>query len=111
MTSLDIAHYRLVNQRIVATGFATADALVGWMGCLRVQDLSQARWAIGNRVHNIGAATIDHDLKAGKILRTHVLNPAWHFVLPADLGWMLQLTAPSIKVFNKTLHRKLNIDD
>ena len=111
MTSLDIARYRLVNQRIVATGFAAADALVGWMGCLRVQDFSQARWAIGNRVHNVAAAAIDHDLRTGKILRMHVLKPAWHFVLPADLGWMLQLTAPAIKALNKTLHRKLNIGD
>ena len=45
--------------------------------------------AVGRR----GAAGLD----AGTILRTHVLRPTWHFVTPADIRWMLELTAPRVK--------------
>jgi hypothetical protein len=27
-------------------------------------------------------------------LRTHVLRPTWHFVLPEDIRWLLRLSAP-----------------
>ncbi len=32
-------------------------------------------------------------LSEGRLLRTHVLRPTWHFVAPEDIGWMLSLTA------------------
>jgi Winged helix DNA-binding domain len=30
----------------------------------------------------------------GHLLRTHVLRPTWHFVLPEDIGWLLDLSRP-----------------
>ena len=32
----------------------------------------------------------------GEILRTHVLRPTWHFVTPADIRWLLKLSAPRV---------------
>jgi hypothetical protein len=39
---------------------------------------------------------VDTALADGSIIRTHILRPTWHFVLPADLRWIMQLTAPRI---------------
>jgi Winged helix DNA-binding domain len=32
-----------------------------------------------------------------RILRTHVLRSTWHFVLPADLRWLLMLIGPRVR--------------
>jgi hypothetical protein len=37
----------------------------------------------------------------GRVLRTHVMRPTWHFVASADIRWLLDLTAPHV-------HRKLH---
>jgi hypothetical protein len=37
-------------------------------------------------------ADVDPLLANASILRTHILRPTWHFVLPADIRWMLALT-------------------
>ncbi|MGH3343068.1 MAG: DNA glycosylase AlkZ-like family protein [Carbonactinosporaceae bacterium] len=45
------------------------------------------------------------------MLRTHVLRPTWHFVLPQDIRWMLELTAPRVHALNAYYYRKLELDD
>ncbi len=39
---------------------------------------------------------IEKAVSDGTILRTHVMRPTWHFVTPADIRWMLALTAPRV---------------
>ena len=39
---------------------------------------------------------LERAVDRGTILRTHVLRPTWHFVTPADIRWMLELTAPLV---------------
>jgi len=39
------------------------------------------------------------------------MRPTWHFVLPADIRWMLALTAPRIKAQVAYYDRKLELDD
>jgi hypothetical protein len=111
MTSSDITDLRLINQQLTGSPFTTAAELVNWMGCIQSQDYAGAKWAIGNRVSGITDAEIESDFNAGKILRTHVLRPTWHFVTPEDICWMLKLTAPKIKAMSKGIHRKLGIDE
>jgi hypothetical protein len=110
MTNRMIASHRLINQQITGTDLSAPDELVRWMGCMQAQDFAGAKWAIGNRIKGITEAEIDRQFNEGKILRTHILRPTWHFVSPDDIGWILQLTAPKIKAFNKVLHHKLGID-
>ena len=50
-------------------------------------------------------------LAEGRILRTHLLRPTWHFVRPADLRWIVQLTAPRVHQLNAYYYRQLGIDD
>jgi hypothetical protein len=111
MTSKDIAFQRLINQRITGSEFSKSQDVVSWMGCIQAQDFAGGKWAIGIRGSNISDADITRDFNTGNILRTHILRPTWHFVSPADIRWMLRLTAPKIKAFNRGLHQRLGIDD
>ena len=80
------------------------------LGAVQAQDYAAARWAIGLRAAALTAADIDASLDAGTIIRTHLLRPTWHFVVPADLRWMLALTAPRIRRAMAGYFRKLALD-
>jgi hypothetical protein len=54
---------------------------------------------------------MDHAVAAGAILRTHILRPTWHFVLPADIRWMLKVSAPRVNALNAYYYRKLGLDE
>lgn len=111
VTDLNIAKLRLGNQHINRTEFSSPEEVVRWMGCMQAQDYSAAKWAIGNRIKGSTDHTVEADFNSGKILRTHVLRATWHFVSPADIGWMLKLTGPAVKRMNKSHNRKLGIDE
>ena len=81
------------------------------MGAMQAQEYTSAKWAIGLRLHNINEADIDQAINNGDILRTHLLRPTWHFVTPADIRWLLALTAPRIKAANAFMNRKLELDN
>jgi hypothetical protein len=109
-SGLDLIHKRLRSQALVDSPFTKPAQLVDWMGCIQSQDYAQAKWALGLRVPGLTEMQVDSAFNAGVVLRTHVLRPTWHFVLPADIRWMLSLTAPRIKAFSAGMHRKLELD-
>lgn len=47
----------------------------------------------------------------GKILRTHILRPTWHFVAPEDIRWILGLTAPRVQAGSQYYYRQVNLDE
>src|SRR5437867_2207987 len=96
MNSSDIVSHRLINQQIVQTKFKKPHELVAWMGAMQAQDYGMAKWAIGLRLPGTTDNDVEKAFNDGKILRTHVLRPTWHFVMPEDIRWMIELTAPRI---------------
>jgi len=110
MNSQDIINRRLINQQIAGEGFTEPAGLIQWMGCIRAGDFAAAKWAIGNRVAGSTDKTIEHAFNQGHILRTHILQPEWHFISPADIRWMLALTSSRLRSFNKEIYRTLGID-
>ena len=100
---------RLRNQRLAATGFGTAAAVVDWLGAVQAQDCPAARWAVGQRMTTPSDEAVQAALDRGEILRTHVLRPTWHFVTPADIRWMLELTAPRVKRLCTYQHRQTGL--
>ncbi|TMR31332.1 winged helix DNA-binding domain-containing protein [Nonomuraea zeae] len=84
-----------------------AAEVVGWFGAVQSQDYHPAKWSVAQR---LGPGVTDVDLDRafddGVILRTHVLRPTWHFVAPADLRWLLELTAPRVHVLNGYAYRR-----
>jgi DNA glycosylase AlkZ-like len=108
----DIARHRLHNQHITSAPFAKPGDVVSWLVAVQAQDYAGAKWALGLRLQQ-GArdADIDRVFNAGAILRTHVLRPTWHFVTPADIRWLLALTAPRVHAVNAHRYRQLELDD
>src|SRR2546429_7954962 len=39
------------------------------------------------------------------------MRPTWHFVSPADIRWILALTAPRVNAANAFRYRQLELDD
>jgi hypothetical protein len=111
MAQLDIVGQRLHNQRIAWSAFAKPEEVVQWLGAVQAQDYAAAKWAIGLRLPNATDNLIDQAFAAGTILRTHVMRPTWHFVLPADIRWLLALTAPRVKASLAYGNRKSELDE
>jgi hypothetical protein len=40
---------------------------------------------------------VNNAIDAGKIIRTHILRPTWHFVAAGDIHWMIEISAPRIR--------------
>jgi hypothetical protein len=55
-------------------------------------------------------AGVERAFDDGSILRTHVLRPTWHFVLPADIRWLLALTGPRIEASMAYRYRQLELE-
>jgi hypothetical protein len=53
---------------------------------------------------------VEQAFNEGKILRTHVLRPTWHFVLPEDIRWLLELTGRRVEAANAGMQRKAGLD-
>ena len=74
------------------------------------QDAHLARWAIGMRSASddtVVRAAID----AGRLLRTHVLRPTWHYVVPEDLRWLLALSGERIVRSLAARHRQVGLTE
>ncbi|HXZ04241.1 MAG TPA: winged helix DNA-binding domain-containing protein [Ktedonobacteraceae bacterium] len=111
MLKLNIAQQRLHNQLITRQTFVKTEDVVSWLCAVQAQDYAAAKWALGLRMPNATGETIEQAFASGAILRTHVMRPTWHFVLPTDIRWMLALTAPRIKAANTYYVRTLGLDD
>jgi hypothetical protein len=108
---LNIPFQRLHNERLTGTPFENPTDVVKWLGAVQSQDYGGAKWALGLRLQGITDADIDRAFDEGKILRTHVMRPTWHFVDPADIRWLLELTAPRVNAFNAYYYRQLELDE
>src|SRR5262245_36023282 len=111
MRRLDIAQLRLTNQHIASPGSKKPDDVVRWLVAVQAQDYAGAKWALGLRLKSATENDIEQALTAGSILRTHLMRPTWHFVTPADIRWLLALTAPRVHSINAHMYRKLELDD
>ena len=106
-----IASQRLDHQRITRPGRGGPEGVVTWLGAIQAQEYAAARWGLALRMSRSSTdAEIERACDDGRILRTHVLRPTWHFVTPADIRWMLDLTAPRVHQAMSSYTRKLGLD-
>lgn len=111
MKAREIAKLRLHTQRVSHPRFDTPESVVHWLGAVQSQEYTPAKWSIGQRMRRATDVLLDRAIADGKILRTHVLRPTWHFVLPADIRWMLELSVPRVRTMLASYDRKLSLDD
>jgi len=106
----EIAARRLRAQRLLGDPFASAVDAVRWLGAVQSQDYGAAKWALAQRTAGATDAGLDRLFDEGGILRTHVMRPTWHFVLPEDIGWLLELTSPRLQAQLASRHRQLELN-
>lgn len=94
-----------------AARLAAAPDVVKWLGAVQAQLYDEAKWALALRSRSSTDAAIERAFSAGRILRTHVLRPTWHFVVPGDLRWMLSLTGPRVSKRMAPYNRRLELDE
>ncbi|HEY8447857.1 MAG TPA: winged helix DNA-binding domain-containing protein [Thermomicrobiales bacterium] len=107
----ELAQRRLRHQRLHGPALPSPAEVVGWLGAVQSQDYNAAKWALALRTTGATNEAIDRLFDEGAIIRTHVMRPTWHFVLPADLRWLLALTAPRVHIANRGPYRELELDD
>src|SRR5689334_2858437 len=110
MTSFDMIRQRLYDQRLVESTFNDPVDVVRWLGAAQAQDYFGAKWSLGVRITNAQDDSIEKAFQNGSILRTHLMRPTWHFVTPADIRWLLKLTAPRVHAVNAFMYRKTELD-
>jgi hypothetical protein len=102
---------RLSNQRITRPHRSSPADIVACLGAVQAQEYQAAKWAIALRM---SGTTRDEEIERafdeGQILRTHVLRPTWHFVTPADIRWMLELTGPHVQRQAASYYRRHGLD-
>ena len=81
------------------------------MGAVQAQDYAAAKWGVAMRTEGLSEADLDRAFESGAILRTHVMRPTWHFVTPADIRWLLGLTAARVNAASAYYYRRLELDD
>lgn len=110
MTKADITHHRLLNQQIASTKFKKPQDMVDWLVAMQAQEYAMAKWSIGLRLPGSTDASVEKAFNEGAILRTHLLRPTWHFATPADIRWLLTLTAPRVHALNAYWYRKFGLN-
>jgi hypothetical protein len=102
---------RLSNQRLVTSSIGKPEELVAWLGAVQAQEFGPATWAVGLRMRaGTTAEAVCRAIDDGRILRTHVLRPTWHFVAADDIRWMLGLTGPRVLARMAPYNRALGLD-
>jgi winged helix DNA-binding protein len=108
---MGVGDQRLRNQHITRPGSPHPEDIVAWLGAMQAQEYGPAKWGLALRSPP-GAtdAAVEQAFAEGRILRTHVLRPTWHFVTPADIRWMLELTGPEVRRRMAPYDRLLRLD-
>jgi hypothetical protein len=107
-----IARWRLRSLGLTGAPFPSPVAVVDELLGVQAENHRQAAWAVACRATPLGTeAGFAERFDGGEILRTHVLRPTWHFVTPADIRWLLELTGPRIRRTTRQAQRELGMDD
>jgi hypothetical protein len=110
MKPQDIVKLRLSNQQLSTSKFKKPEEIISWLVAMQAQEFTMAKWAIGLRLPDTTDKAVQLAFDQGKILRTHILRPTWHFVAPQDIRWMLSISAPRVHALNAYYYRKYELD-
>lgn len=102
-TDREIARRRLHSQLLAAPA-GDAEQVVRTLLGVQAENPSQSAWAVATRTRSPQQADLAGALASGRVLRTHVLRPTWHYVHADDIVWLIDLTAPRVlPVFDQQL--------
>jgi len=103
---------RLAAQRLRGEPLGSLPAVVEHLLAVQSQELSPSMWGLARRS---SAGTDLHGalalLDEGTVLRTHLLRPTWHSVLPRDLRWLMTLSGPRVLRASSSTHRVYGVTE
>lgn len=106
----DVVRLRLRAQLLALNELHSPIDVVERLLAMQAQDFLAGKWAIGIRSPGLTSADVDAAINSGAIVRSWPMRGTLHFVPPADLNWMLQLTAPRLLAGTKTRQAQLDLD-
>lgn len=110
MDADDVVRLRLRQQQLRPPCALSAEAALKNLLAVQSQEFAYARWSLAQRTAGATAADVEQAVADGRILRTHILRPTWHFVHRDDLRWLLTLSAPRLHRGNGAIYRETGID-
>lgn len=110
MDADDVVRLRLSQQLLRHPRAVSAEAALKNLLAVQSQEFPYARWSLAQRTAGASAADVEEAVADGRILRTHILRPTWHFVHRDDLRWLLMLSAPRLHQGNGGMYRQTGID-
>jgi hypothetical protein len=108
---VEIVRERLRNQRLLAPLSSSPEEVVSSFGAVQSQDYPGAKWAIGLRARGTTDRDVESAFNDGRILRTHILRPTWHFVAVTDLRWLMALSGPRVAAATAGWFRQHGLDE
>ena len=102
---------RLATQRLSAAPLPRAADAVRLLTCVQSQERDHAFFSLGLRTKSATYAAVRAEYDSGAFLRTHILRPTWHFVLPEDLRWILAATSERVIRSMAGRHAQVGLDD
>ena len=112
MDARTLASWRMHTLRLAGDRpYTSPEAVVRGLLAVQAEIRPQACWAVATRTAGAVEDDINRLLDDGVILRTHVLRSTWHFVLPDDICWLVELTAPRVRRTWDVHQKRLGISD
>jgi hypothetical protein len=111
MQPKDIVRLRLRRQQLRAPFGGSVDDVLRNLLAVQSQEFPYARWTLAQRTNGSTAGQVEEAVADGRILRTHILRPTWHFVHREDLGWLMGLSADRLHQGNKGMYRQTGVDE
>jgi hypothetical protein len=102
----DLAARRMHGQRLWGRHWPSAGDAVGGLAAMQAQEFQVALWSVAQRTNRrANRAALARAFDEGRILRTHLMRPTWHFVTPNDIRWLLDLIGPRVHAANAHYYR------
>jgi hypothetical protein len=105
-----IARGRMRAQRLWSSDFKDPQTALTHLVAVQAQEFGYARWSLSQRSGEPASSVVQDAFDDGRILRTHILRPTWHFVAPRDLRWLMRLSGPRVIAWNARRCRDLELD-
>ncbi|WP_307077015.1 winged helix DNA-binding domain-containing protein [Arthrobacter pascens] len=106
----EVVRLRLGGQMLREPAAASPEDALRNLLAVQAQEFPYARWTLAQRAPSATAADVEQAVADGRILRTHILRPTWHFVHRDDLRWLMALSAPRLHQGNAGMYRRTGID-
>lgn len=105
----EVVQMRLRSQMLRGPAAASPEDALRNLLAVQAQEFPYARWSLAQRTPSATAAEVEQAVADGRILRTHILRPTWHFVHRDDLRWLMALSAPRLHQGNAGMYRQAGI--